>query len=130
MRKEFVLPDFFTNPDDVARFGYSRPVADIAFCKCTERTSCCVAERGGVRNLGLDDENPFAFPHQSRVLRYQLDKDGNWALQGRYDVGFYDRKSDGPPYIRANSSGGVDFGFGYDATGRCDVAAARSSSFG
>jgi hypothetical protein len=120
VRKEFLLPDFFTNPDDVARFGYSRPVADIAFCKCIDQNAMLVAERGGVRNLGLDDENAFAYPHQSRVLRYRLDDTGNWQLQGRYDVGFYDRKSDGPPFIRANGSGGVDFGFAYGAEWRID----------
>ncbi|MGA7972485.1 MAG: peptidoglycan-binding protein [Pseudolabrys sp.] len=120
VRKEFVLPDFFTKPDDIARFGYSRPVADIAFCKCIDQNVMLVAERGGVRNLGLDDENAFAFPHQSRVLRYELDKDGHWQVQGRYDVGYYDRKSDGSPYIRANASGGVDFGFSYDTGWRAD----------
>lgn len=120
VRKEFVLPDFFSKPYDVARFGYSRPVADIAFCKCTEQNVMLVAERGGVRNLGLDDENAFAFPHQSRVLRYQLDESGGWQLQGRYDVGFYDRKNDGAPFIRANASGGVDFGFAYGPDWRID----------
>ena len=120
VRKEFVLPDFFTKPDDVARFGYSRPVADIAFCRCSEQNVMLLAERGGVRNLGLDDENAFAFPHQSRVLRYQIDKDGRWQVQGRYDVGYDDRKSDGPPYIRANASGGVDFGFAYGPDWKID----------
>lgn len=120
VRKEFQLPDFFTNPDDVERFGYSRPVADIAFCKCTDQNIMLVSERGGVRNLGLDDENPFAYPHQSRVLRYQLDDAGKWQVQGRYDVGFYDRKNDGPPFIRANGSGGVDFGYAYNPEWRID----------
>ena len=35
------------------------------------------------------------------------------SRQGRYDVGHYDRKDDGQPFLRANASGGVDFGYGY-----------------
>ena len=66
-----------------------------------------LAERGGVRNLGLAAEAAFAYPHEARVLRYELDAEGTWQPTGRYDVGHYDRKDDGPPYVRANSSGGA-----------------------
>jgi peptidoglycan hydrolase-like protein with peptidoglycan-binding domain len=113
VRKEFLLPDFFTNPADIARAGRSHPVADIAFCKCTDEKVMLVAERGGVRNLGLDAESPFAYPHEARVLAYELDDGGTWQLKGRYDAGHYDRKNEGQPFVRANASGGVDFGYGY-----------------
>lgn len=122
VRKEFVLPDFFTKPADVARFGFSRPVADIAFCECEDQKIMLVSERGGTRNLGLEAEDSFAYPHQSRVLRYELDKQGKWEPHGRYDVGFYDRKNDGQPFIRANSSGGVDFGYGYGTDWNIDTS--------
>jgi hypothetical protein len=43
-----------------------------------------------------------------------LDEKGAWRLVGRYDVGFWDRSRDGPPFIRANCAGGIAFGLGYD----------------
>ena len=54
-----------------------------------------IAERGGIRNLGLSAENPFAFPHEARALRYELDQPAGWQPVGRYDVGFYDRGTTG-----------------------------------
>ena len=119
---EFFLPDFFVDPADIARAGRSNPVRDIAFPECVEQNVMLVAERGGVRNLGLDAEEPFAFPHKSRVLRYEFDDKGVWQLKGRYDVGFYDRKTDREPFVRANSSGGVDFGYGYSIDWTIDLA--------
>ena len=47
-----------------------------------------------------------------------------WEPVGRYDIGFYDRKDEGPPYIRADSSGGAAFGLGYGAGWVADPAAA------
>ena len=122
VRREFFLPDFFVDPADIARAGRSNPVSDIAFPECVEQNVMLVAERGGVRNLGLDAEEPFAFPHELRVLRYELDDKGVWQLKGRYDVGFYDRKTDREPFVRANSSGGVDFGYGYSIDWTIDLA--------
>ena len=119
-RREVFLPDFFSDPDDIARAGKSNPVSDIAFPDCIEQNVMLVAERS-VRNLGLDTIEPFATPHESRVLRYELDEYGTWQPQGRYDVGFYDRKNEHEPYIRANSSGGVDFGYGYGAAWKIDI---------
>ena len=113
VRREFFLPDFFTDPADIARAGYSNPVSDIAFPKCAEQNIMLVSERGGVRNLGLAAENPFAWPHESRVIRYELNEQGVWEAVGRYDVGFYDRNEEGAPFLRANSSGGIDFGLAY-----------------
>ena len=55
IRREFIMPDFFFNPQDVARAGLSRPVSDISFPLCTDRPIMLLAERGGIRNLGLDD---------------------------------------------------------------------------
>lgn len=112
-RREFFLPDFFIDPADVARAGRSNPVADIAFCRCEDQRLMLLAERGGVRNLGLGADSPFAYPHEARVLAYELDAKGNWQPKGRYDVGHYDRKDEGRPYLRANASGGADFGYGY-----------------
>ena len=81
-----------------------------------------LAERGGIRNLGLAAENPFATPNESRVLRYERNKDGRWQLAGRYDVGFYDRKQEGLPHLRANSCGGVDFSYGHKQDWSIDLA--------
>jgi len=122
VKREFVVPDFFVKPDDIARAGYSQPVSDISFALCSERPIMLIAERGGIRNLGLDAENPFAFPHEARALRYELDQTGAWRPVGRYDVGFYDRKNDGQPYIRANCSGGIAFGPGYTDAWTADLA--------
>src|SRR5262249_41434473 len=115
VRREFIVPDFFVKPEDIARAGYSQPVSDIKFATCGPRPIMLVAERGGMRNLGLSAPNAFADPHESRVLRYELDRNGAWRPVGRYDVGFYDRKADGQPFIRANCAGGAAFGLGYDA---------------
>ncbi|WP_269585616.1 peptidoglycan-binding protein [Roseibium sp. Sym1] len=117
VRREFVLPDFFRSPEAIARSGFSHPVADIAFPDLSEQNVMLLAERGGVRNLGLAAENAFAYPHESRVLRYEMTDTGFWRGAGRYDVGYYDRGQDGPPYLRAGSAGGVSFGPGYLGSG-------------
>ena len=113
VRREFLLPDFFFNPQDVARAGLSRPVSDITFPHCSDRPLMLLAERGGIRNLGLDNVNPFATPHEARALRYELHQDGIWRPVGRYDVGSYFRFAEGAPYMFANCAGGASFGYGY-----------------
>jgi hypothetical protein len=113
VRREFLLPDFFMQKEDVVRAGYSAPVSDITFSESNQRPILLIAERGPVRNLGLTADEPFAEPHAARALRYELDQSGSWQPVGRYDVGFYDRKNEGQPYIHANSSGGIAFGLGY-----------------
>jgi hypothetical protein len=125
-RREFFLPDFFRSPEDIARAGRSHPVTDITFPSIGEQPVMVLAERGGVRNLGLDAENAFATPHEARVLGYEL-HDGVWQPVGRYDIGFYDRKDEGPPYLRAGSSGGAAFGMGY--TGSWEVDPAKPDAF-
>ncbi|MFQ5625664.1 MAG: hypothetical protein ACE5FM_03310, partial [Methyloligellaceae bacterium] len=110
VRREFLVPGFFAKLEDFQRAGGSNPVSDIAF---SSSGAMLIAERGGLRNLGLDKEEAFAFPHESRILRYQRDANGVWQHAGRYDAGFYDRKGNGIPFLRANGAGGVDFGFGY-----------------
>jgi hypothetical protein len=115
VRREFILPDFFAKQDDIARAGFSQPVSDISFATCGPRPVMLLAERGGIRNLGLSAENPFATPHEARALRYELDQNGNWHAVGRYDVGFYNREAEGEPYLNANCAGGVAFGMGYDS---------------
>jgi len=122
VRREFFLPDFFRSPEDIARFGHSQPVTDIAFPAFGDQAVMLVAERGGVRNLGLGAQDAFARPNESRVLRYELTEQGFWRLAGRYDVGVSDRKDIGPPFIRATATGGVSFGMGYDDEGRIDPA--------
>ncbi len=47
VRREFLLPDFFVTPQDIARAGHSQPVSDIAFPACGNRAVMLVAERGG-----------------------------------------------------------------------------------
>jgi uncharacterized repeat protein (TIGR01451 family) len=113
VRREYSLPDFFLDPEDIKRAGRSNPVSDIEFPECTADPVMLTAERGGVRNLGLAAANAFAFPNESRVLRFESDSSGVWKPTGRYDIGYYDRKKDKAPYLRANAAGGVDFGFGY-----------------
>ncbi len=123
VRREFFLPDFFRSPEAIARAGKSNPVTDIAFPAIGKQPVMVLAERGGVRNLGLGAENAFATPHEARVLRFELSDKGVWEPVGRYDIGFYDRKDEGPPYIRADSSGGAAFGLGYGAGWVADPAA-------
>ncbi|WP_416797340.1 peptidoglycan-binding protein [Ciceribacter azotifigens] len=122
VRREFFLPDFFRSPEAIARAGRSHPVSDIAFPASGDQNVMLVAERGGMRNLGLAADNAFAYPHEARVLRYELTDAGSWRGAGRYDVGYYDRSEDGPPYIRANSAGGVSFGPGYGPNWQTDLA--------
>ncbi len=118
VRREATLPDFFANPADIARAGYSRPVSDITFPACSGRPIMLVAERGGLRNLGLGQENAFATPHEARTIRYELDQGGTWRAVGRYDIGMYDRSQEGAPNINANCAGGAAFGPGYTLDGR------------
>jgi hypothetical protein len=122
VRREFVLPDFFVAPADIARAGYSHPASDISFPRCSNQPIMLVAERGGIRNLGVAAENSFAAPHESRVIRYELDQNGAWRPVGRYDIGFYDRQKDGPPFINANCAGGAAFGPGYTEQGQADLS--------
>jgi hypothetical protein len=120
VRREFIVPDFFVSAQDVTRAGLSRPVSDISFPQYTDRPIMLIAERGGIRNLGLDNESPFATPHESRALRYELHQDGVWRPVGRYDVGSYDRLAEGAPYLFANSAGGITFGYGYTPASTVD----------
>jgi len=122
IRREFLLPDFFVQTNDIARAGFSQPVSDISFSECSDRPVMLIAERGGIRNLGLSADNPFAYPHEARALRYELDTTGVWRPVGRYDVGYYDRRSDGQPYLRANCAGGIAFAPGYAPNWTMDLA--------
>lgn len=121
VRREFEIPEFFVSAPDFRRAGPSHPVADIAFPDCYDQGLMVVSERGGLRNLGLDTEEPFATPRESRVLRYELDQDGTWKATGRYDVGFSERQPPkDQPYLRANASGAAAFGLGYTGSGMAD----------
>jgi endosialidase-like protein len=122
IRREFLLPDFFVEASDIARSGFSQPVSDISFSECSDRPVMLIAERGGIRNLGLAADNPFAYPHEARALRYELDTTGVWRPVGRYDVGYYDRKNEGQPYLRANCAGGIAFAPGYGPNWTMDLA--------
>ena len=124
VRREAVLPDFFRDPAAIARAGYSHPVTDIAFPFQGAQDVMLVAERGGLRNRGLNAEDAFAMRQESRVLRLERDVEGLWQVTGRYDVGYQDRELTGPPYLRAGAAGGVAFALGYDATGALDPEAA------
>ncbi|MFN3548188.1 MAG: peptidoglycan-binding domain-containing protein [Mesorhizobium sp.] len=111
VRREFILPNFGSATEG------PRVVPDIAI---SPEGEMLVAERGGMRNLGLDKPQPFAEPNAARVLRYVHVENGSWAPQGRYDVGFDDRQSVGAPWLRAGAAGGVDFGYGYNGAGSID----------
>lgn len=123
VRREFFVPAFFgDDPGAGPMAENSRPVSDIEFAACGDRRIMLLAERGGVRNLGLGAEDAFASPHESRVLRYELGDDGVWLPAGRYDVGFYERQDHGPPRLRASAGGGCDFGYGYTDAGAEDLS--------
>ncbi|MEA2927661.1 MAG: hypothetical protein QOG38_89 [Hyphomicrobiales bacterium] len=122
VRREFVMPDFFKDPAVIARNGYSSPVSDIAFPECGGTARMLLGERGGIRNLGLDVDKPFAAPHEARAFQVGLTQQGSWRVLGRYDVGFYSRRLDGEPFVRANCAGGVAFGPGYTPDGRADLS--------
>ncbi len=112
------MPAFFGDDADAGAMAEnSRPVSDIEFSACGDRRIMLLAERGGVRNLGLGATTAFASPHESRVLRYELGDDGVWRPAGRYDVGFYERQEQGSPRLRASAGGGCDFGYGYTDAG-------------
>ncbi len=125
--REMTLPEFFTDPADIARNGASHPVSDITFPRCGPAKSMLMSERGGLRNLGLGANHPFADPFAARVLRYNAEADDSWTLAGRYDVGYFDRRGLKPPRIRANSAGGADFGYGYDRSAQIDLNAPDQS---
>ena len=120
VRREFVLPDFFRSAEAIASAGVSHPVADLAFPAYGDQSVMLVAERGGLRNRGLNAESSFAFPEESRVLRYERAADGTWRPAGRFDVAFQDRQAEGPPYVRAGAAGGAAFGMGYDGNWSLD----------
>jgi hypothetical protein len=122
IRREFLLPDFFVQPGDIARAGFSQPVSDISFSECSDWPVMLIAERGGIRNLGLSANNPFAYPHEARALRYELDTTGVWRPVGRYDVGYYDRRNEGQPFLRADCAGGIAFAPGYTPNWTIDLA--------
>ena len=122
IRREFLLPDFFTDADTIARSGHSSPVSDITFPECGGSGIMLLGERGGIRNVGLEATNPFAAPHEARALQAGLSKEGSWRVIGRYDVGFYNRRLDGEPFVRANCAGGVAFGPGYSPNGTANLA--------
>jgi hypothetical protein len=122
VRREFVMPDFFKDPESIARAGYSSPVSDITFPTCSGTAVMLLGERGGIRNLGLGVDKPFAAPHEARAFQVGLTQQGNWKTIGRYDVGFYSRRLDGEPFVRANCAGGVAFGPDYNPAGQADLS--------
>ena len=113
VRREFFLPDLFRSAEAIARAGVSHPVSDLAFPAYGDQKVMLVSERGDLRNRGLTSDASFAFPEESRVLRYEMGTDGAWHASGRVDVAFQDRQAEGPPYIRAGAAGGAAFGMGY-----------------
>lgn len=129
IRREFFMQAFWpSEPGFGNKAGNSNPVSDISFPECTPQNTMLVAERGGMRNLGLETPEAFARPYESRVLRYEVGQDEIWRPKGRYDVGFHDRASnEGDPAIFANAAGGVDFNFKMDENGVLDSATPSQS---
>ncbi|UVC11512.1 hypothetical protein IHQ71_13580 [Rhizobium sp. TH2] len=123
IRREFFMQAFWpSEPGFGNKAGNSNPVSDISFPECTPQNTMLVAERGGMRNLGLETPEAFARPYESRVLRYEVGQDEIWRPKGRYDVGFHDRASnEGDPAIFANAAGGVDFSYKMDENGLPDT---------
>ena len=129
IRREFFMQAFWpSEPSFGNKAGNSNPVSDISFPECTPQNTMLVAERGGMRNLGLETPEAFARPYESRVLRYEIGQDEIWRPKGRYDVGFHDRASnEGDPAIFANAAGGVDFSYKMDANGVLDTTTPSQS---
>jgi hypothetical protein len=129
VRREFFMPGFFpSTPSFGDRAGNSNPVADITFPECSAQNVMLVAERGSMRNLGLDEVEPFARPFESRVVRYELGQDDIWRPRGLYDAGFHDRNAyGGEPFLFASAAGGVDFGYKMDANGAADMSTPSQS---
>ena len=129
VRREFFMPAFWPSAPAMGdKAGNSNAVSDIAFPACGPQNVMVVSERGGMRNLGLDQVEPFARPYESRVLRYELGADNIWRPKDRYEVGFHDRTiKDGPPAVFAGSAGGAAFGYGLGAEGALDLSAPSQS---
>jgi len=124
IRREFMAMEFFVEDAERNSHGPSHPIADMAFASTGNQDKLIIAERGGVRNLGLDAQLSFAHPHQSRAMLYRLTGDNTWQPDGHYDIG-HEKRSDPPP-IRANASGGVSFGYGYTDGGAIDPGQSNS----
>lgn len=102
---------------------YSQPVSDIAFDATDD--VMLLAERGeriGGLIGGGYDVSPAGngiLPHSSRILRYKKGASGEWSLDtSRYGQYSGDANDDYVPSTdvngqRTDSSGGVDFGYGY-----------------
>jgi hypothetical protein len=129
VRREFFMPAFWPSAPALGdKAGNSNAVSDITFPECTAQNVMLVSERGGMRNLGLDREEPFSRPYQSRVVRYELGEDNIWRPKGRYDVGFHDRSiKDGEPVLFASSAGGTDFNYRIGEDGNLDFSAPSQS---
>ena len=124
VRREIELPSFFMTPQDIAAYGPSHPVTDIAF---TEAGAMVVAERGGIDGVALPQDDVAVTPRGARVLVFARDAEGGWAAQGRLDVGYDERGDLGPPHLRASSAGGVALGFGYGGAGQSDPEAPEAT---
>jgi hypothetical protein len=124
VRREFFLPAFWPSEPSLGdKAGNSSAVSDITFPECGAQNVMLVAERGGMRNLGLSKPEPFTRPYESRVVRYELGEDNIWRPTGRYDVGFHDLSlKEGDPLLFANAAGGVDFNYRISENGNLDLS--------
>ncbi len=114
-RREFFTPALIVDAEGGEAGGENSPVFDIAF---SEDGAMLLAERGHL--VTPTEENPVAYTaaKQARALLYRQNEDKSaWAPEGRFDVGFDDRKNDGVPHMRINATGGADFASGYDEDG-------------
>ncbi len=106
IRREIIMPAFYTARADREKFGESQPVASIAF---TGDGAMLVAERGVP--LGFDpdaDERPLVAQGSSRVLKFMFE-DGRWVTEASV-----------APLQNTSSSGGVAPGYGYTPQGHID----------
>ena len=73
IRRELLLPEFFSDPAQIATKGSSHAAPDIAFPVCKVADTMLVNERAGIRTVGLGGLAPPTYNNEARLLRFGLD---------------------------------------------------------
>ena len=102
VRREFFLPDFSPIPPTSTGPAIAIPAPTSPSRMRSTQNVMLVSERGGVRNLGLKAVEPFAHPHESRVLRYELDR-GAFGGRSAATMSASTTARKHAPYVLANA---------------------------